>query len=49
MHYVNKKARCGPEIATFKTKTLHFLRVMRLIWLAKMELMGPGARGLQYC
>ena len=38
MHYVNKKARCGPEIATSKTKTLDFLRVIRLNWLAKTEL-----------
>ena len=41
MHYVHKKARCGPEIATFKTKTLHFLWVIvRLNWLAKIELRG---------
>ena len=38
MHYLNKKARFGPEIATFRTKTLHFLRVIRLNWLAKIEL-----------
>ena len=24
MHYVHKKARCEPEIATFRTKTLRF-------------------------
>ena len=40
MHYVHKKARCGPEIATFRTKTLHFLRVIRLNWLAKIGLRG---------
>ena len=40
MHYVHKKARCEPEIATFRTKTLHFLRVIRLNWLAKIELRG---------
>ena len=40
MHYVHKKARCGPEIATFRTKTLHFLRVIRINWLAKIELRG---------
>ena len=40
MHYVHKKARCGHEIATFKTETLHFLRVIRLNWLAKIELSG---------
>ena len=43
MHYVHKKARCGPEIATFSTKTLHFFQVVRLNWLAKIEL--RGARG----
>ena len=43
MSYVHKKARCGPEIATFRTKTLHFFRVIRLNWLAKIELRGPGA------
>ena len=40
MHYAHKKARCEPEIATFRTKTLHFLRVIRLNWLAKIELKG---------
>ena len=40
MHYVHKKARRGPEIATFRTKTLHFLRDKRLNWLAKIELRG---------
>ena len=40
MHYVHKKARCGPELATFRTKTLHFLWVIRLNWLAKIELRG---------
>ena len=40
MHYVHKKARCGSKIATFKAKTLHFLQVMRLNWLAKIELNG---------
>ena len=40
MRYVHKKTRCGPEIATFRTKTLHFLRVIRLNWLAKIELRG---------
>ena len=24
MHYVHKKARCGPEIATFRTKNSPF-------------------------
>ena len=32
--------RISPEIATFKTKTLHILRVKRLNWLAKNELRG---------
>ena len=43
MQYVYKKARCGPEIATNWTKTLHFFRVIRLDWQAKIEL--RGARG----
>ena len=40
MHYIHKKARCGPEIATFRTKTFRFLWVLRLNWLAKIELRG---------
>ena len=28
MHYVHKKARCGPEMATFRTKTPYFLWVI---------------------
>ena len=40
MHYVHKKAGCGPDIATFSTKTLHFLQVIRLNWLAKIESRG---------
>ena len=38
MHYVQKKARCEPEIATFRTKTLHFFRVIRLNWQATIEM-----------
>ena len=41
--YVHKKARCGPEIATYRTKTLHFSRITRLSWLATSELRGAGA------
>ena len=44
MHYVHKKARCEPEIATFMTKTLHFFRVIRLNWLATIELRGAWGR-----
>ena len=40
MHYVHKKTRCGSEIATFRTKTLHFFQVIRLNWLANIELRG---------
>ena len=40
MHYIHKKASCGPEIATFWTKTLYFLWVIRFNWLAKIELSG---------
>ena len=43
MHYVHKKARCEPEIATFMTKTLHFFQVVHLNWLEEIEL--KGARG----
>ena len=43
MHYVHKKARCGSEIATFRTKTHHFFGAIRLNWLATIEL--RGARG----
>ena len=40
MHYVHKKARCDPEIATFWTNTIHFFRAIRLNWLAKIDLRG---------
>ena len=43
MYYVHKKARIEPKIATFRTKTLHFFRVIRLNWQVKIEL--RGARG----
>ena len=36
----SQKGRCESEIATFRTKTLHFLRVIRLNWLTKIELRG---------
>ena len=36
----SQKARCGPEIATLRTKTLRFLRVIRLNWFAKIEMRG---------
>ena len=49
MHYVYENSRCWPKIATFKTKTLHFFRVIRLNWMAKIELRGPGVLGLHYC
>ena len=49
MHYVHKKARCGPEIATFRTKTPCFVWVICLNWLAKIELRGTRTPGLQYC
>ena len=42
MHYVLKKAIRGSEIVIFRTKTLHFFQVIRLNWLAKIELRGPG-------
>ena len=49
--YVHKKARCGPEIATFRTKILHFFRIIRINWQATINLSKPGAPGLlvSYC
>ena len=41
LHYVHKKVRWGPEVATFRTKTLNFSRVLHLNWLAKSH-WGPG-------
>ena len=43
MHYFHKKAIRRSEIATFRTKTIRFLRVIRLNWMAKIEL--KGTRG----
>ena len=37
MYYVHKKAKCGPKIPTFRTKILHFFRVMRLNLQVKIE------------
>ena len=37
-HYVHKKFRWGPEVVTFRTKTLDFTLVIRLNWLEKIEL-----------
>ena len=41
--YVHEKVRCDPEIATFRTKTLHFFQVVCLNWLAKIDF--RGSRG----
>ena len=51
MHYVHKKARCGPEIATFWTKTLNFFQAIRLNWLATFKLRGPRGFNIvvSYC
>ena len=43
MHYAHKNAIWRSVIATFRRKTLHFFRVIRLNWLAKIEM--SGARG----
>ena len=37
----------GPKVATFRTKTLNFSRVIHLNWLAKFDLRGPGPSGRQ--
>ena len=42
LHYVFKKVRWEPEVATFMIKTLNFSRVIRFNWLAKIEFRGPG-------
>ena len=40
MHYVHKKVKGGPEIATITTKTLNFSRAICLNWWTKIELRG---------
>ena len=42
MHYLHKKARCDPEIATFRTKTIHFFQVYVYIGWQKLILGVPG-------
>ena len=37
-----KKGKMRPEVATFKTKTLKFTRVIHLNWLAKLNWGDPG-------
>ena len=49
LHYVHKKVTCGPELATFRKKTLNFTWVIRLNWLANIELRGPGPLNQYYC
>ena len=47
VHYVRKKFRWGPEVATFRTKTYDITLVIRLNWLEKTELrgcVGPPSR-----
>ena len=39
MHYVHKKARCGPKIATYRTKTLHLFQD-----IAEVESRTQGSR-----
>ena len=50
---VHKKVTCRPEVATFRTKTLNFTRVIHLNWLAKIKLRGLGPPDCQivvnYC
>ena len=40
LHYVHKKFRWEPEVATFRTKTFDFTLVIRLNWLEKIESSG---------
>ena len=49
LHYVHKKLRWWPEIATFRTKIVDFTLVIRLNWLKKIELRRyAGPPGRQY-
>ena len=49
LHYVHKKFRSGPEVASYRTKTLDFTLVVSLNWLEKIELKGcAGPPGRQY-
>ena len=49
LHYVHKKFRWGPEVATLRTKTVDFTLVTRLNWFEKIELRGcAGPPGCQY-
>ena len=49
LHYVHKKFRWGPGLATFRTKIFYFTLVIRLNWLEKIELRGcAGPPGRQY-
>ena len=49
LHYVHKKFRWGPKVATFRTETLDFTLVIRLNWLEKIKLSGcAGPPGRQY-
>ena len=43
------KAKGGLKVATFRTKTFNFIRVVHLNWLVKIELRERGPPGRQYC
>ena len=40
LHYIHKNFRWGPAIATFRTKTLDFILVIRLNWSEKNQFKG---------
>ena len=42
LHYVHKKVTRGPELRTFRIKTLTFTRVICVNWLANVKLKRPG-------
>ena len=49
LHYIHKKFRWEPEVASLRTKTHDFTLVIRLNWLEKIELKGCAEHlGHQY-
>ena len=49
LHYVHKKVRWVPQLVTFKIKPLNFTWVIRLNWLANINLKEPGPSEQYYC
>ena len=49
LHYVHKKVRGVPQLVTFKIKPLNFTWVIRLNWLANINLKELGPLEQYYC